>query len=136
MPFCLPIERSFGAGHVVIPRIERDGLSQCPRDGLKNGFGNVVVIGAVGNGDVQIQLGAVGERLEEFFDQFGGESSNVARFEGHIVNEGGAAGEIDGDLSERFVHGNVGPAVAVDAAFVAQGFFHACPNTIPTSSTV
>jgi hypothetical protein len=48
--------------------------------------------------------------------------------EGDVEDEGRSAGEVDGDLGEGFVHGDDGPAVAVDAALVGEGFFECLPQ--------
>ena len=39
----------------------------------------------------------------------------------HVEDERRPAGEVDGDLGQALVHRDDGPAVAVDAALVAEG---------------
>src|SRR5205814_22740 len=52
-----------------------------------------------------------------------GKITDVATFEFDVEDERGAPGEINGDLRQSFIHRDDGPAIAVDAALVADGLF-------------
>jgi len=81
----------------------------------------MVGIGAVGDVDVEVHLGGVGERAEGFGDEFDIEGFDFFGGEGDVEDEGGAAGEVEGDGGEGVFHGDGGPAIAENADFVAEG---------------
>src|SRR5260221_9955090 len=81
----------------------------------------MVIVGTIGHGDVEIKLGGGGDGFEELFDQLDGKRADCFTLELHIKDEGRATGEVNGDLGETFVHGDDGPAVSLDAAFVSHG---------------
>ena len=63
-----------------------------------------------------------GESPAEFFDESEGEILGIRGIGWRIEFQLWAIAEIDDGAAERFVHGDVGVAVASDAGFVAKGF--------------
>ena len=55
----------------------------------------MVVVGAVGDVDVQVHLGIRRDRFEKFLDQFDRKIPNHRAAILHVVNERGTTGEID-----------------------------------------
>lgn len=62
------------------------------------------------------------QRLEEFAHQFGIECTDLRCGELHVPDQERAAGNIDGSLRHRLVHGKVERGITRDALAVAQGF--------------
>src|SRR5881394_187095 len=102
--------------------VRSDGLTEGFGEGLEDGFGNVVGVAAVGDVDVEVHFGGVGEGAEGFGDQFDVEGFDFFGGEGDVEDEGGAAGEVQCDAGEGVFHGDRRPAVAEDAGLVAEGF--------------
>src|SRR5690349_2032413 len=122
------LQRALRARNVLNARVDGYGLAQCFGRGFENRFGDVVVVGAVGNLNVQVQLCVGGDGLEEFFDQLRREVADGGAGEIYAENKGGAAGEIERDLRQAFVHWNQCPAVALDAALVAKSLIDRLSN--------
>ena len=118
------LQRSLGTGNSGIARIKSHRLAKGFGGRFENRFGNVVSVRAVGNGDVQIHFRVLCDAFEKFFDQLGRKSPGHGfAIQRSVENERCPAGKIEGDLGERFIHGNNRPAVAVDASLIAERFF-------------
>ena len=73
--------------------------------------------------DVQGHHAVVDDAVEEFFKQVNVKTSDEGAGEVDVVDESGAAGEVDDNAAQGFVKRNVGMTVAADAGFAAQGLF-------------
>ena len=85
--------------------------------------------------DVHRGAQAVGQRAEEMRHQFGGQAADLLAAEVAFEDGVGAAGQIDGHLGARLVHGQQ-EAVAIDAELVAQRLAQRLAEASAQSSTV
>ena len=97
--------------------------AQGAAEGFKYGFGLVVGVTTSEVVDVQGHHAVVDDAVEEFFKQVNVKTSDEGAGEVDVVDEFGAAGEVDDNAAQGFVKRNVGMAVAADTGFVAQGLF-------------
>ena len=115
------LEQVLGGGDAGDAGVDFHGGVEGAGEAFEDGFGHVVGVAAVEDFDVDVSEDGVGEAAEEFFDELEGEEADGRGGVGDAAFEERAAAEVDGDAGEGFVHGEVGPAVADDAAFVAEG---------------
>ena len=113
-------ERAFGAGDALDAGVELAGLVHGAGEAFENGLGHVVGVAAVEDFGVEIAAGVDGEGAQEFLDELEGEQTYGRDVRRGAVLEVRAAGEIDDDAGQSFIHGEVSVAVAADAALIAE----------------
>src|SRR5690349_18440615 len=112
----LTCQRTLRARYVAVARVGTGGLAQRLGGRLEDRLGDVVIVRAVRDRDVEVHLGAGRDGLEELLDQFDGERADRAALELHLEHERRTPGEVDRDLREALVHRHRRPAIAEDAA--------------------
>jgi hypothetical protein len=119
------LEGAFGAGDALDAWVALGGKLEGFGEGFEDGFEEVVWVGALDDVDVEGEAGVLGEGAEEFNDELCGEGAGVevgeGEFFGGAEDEEGAAADVEGEVDEGFVHGEVAEAVAVDAGVIAEG---------------
>src|SRR5690606_2817863 len=103
------LQNALGRGnHAFAAGIELDGHAQGAAERLEDGLTLVVRVFALEVVDVQRGQGMVAEALEEFAREVDVEAPDVRTGVGDVVEQAGAAREVDDDPRERFVERHVG----------------------------
>ena len=80
----------------------------------------MMVVGAVMVQDMQCDTGILRQRLEEFTHQFRVEGADLRRGKIDVPDEERPAGNIDGGLGHRLVHGKIERGITGNAAPITQ----------------
>jgi hypothetical protein len=115
------LKAPFGARNPLDARVELARLVDGAGEAFEDGLGHVVGVAAVEDLGVEIAAGVDGEGAQEFLDELEGEEADRGDVSGSAILEVGAPGEIDDDARQGLVHGEIGVAVAADAALIAEG---------------
>lgn len=116
------LDEVFAGGDALDAGVVLFGVVEGFGEAFEDGFVGVVDIFAVELGDVEVHAGLGGEGAPEFFEELEVEVFDVGGGVVDLVDEEGAAAEVEGDAGEGFVHGEEAVAVAADAFAVAEGF--------------
>src|SRR5690606_38949900 len=110
-----------GRDGAVGTRVDFGGGAKGATESLEDGLTLVVSVLALEVVDVQRGQRVVYEALEKFACQVYVESTYHRAGEGHVVEQAGAAREVDDDAGKGFVQGHIGMSVTAQAGFVAHG---------------
>jgi ATP-dependent HslUV protease, peptidase subunit HslV len=107
-----------------LPLVDGDRLTERPGERFIAGLGDVVAILAVERLDMQREPGVLREGLEPLAEQLSVHLPDLRARELDVPHQERASGNVERDAGQRLVHGEIGKAVAGDAALIAERLGH------------
>ena len=102
----------------------RDRDLQSPGQTLEASLDNVMVVGAIQRLDMQRAACGLREGLKPFLEQFRVHLTQFVARKFDVPDQVGPVRQVERHARQRFIHGNIDVAVAVDAPSVAKSLGH------------